>query len=79
MLEENEASIEKWYFEYEGGEPLKTFLCEKIVLKGQTTDCLKEKLKGETESDVPKITTDKPNENRKQNDKVRDKTEKTEL
>lgn len=79
MLEENEASIEKWYFEYEGGEPLKTFLCEKIVLKGQTTDCLNEKLKGETESDVPKLTADKPNENRKQNENTRDKTEKNEL
>ncbi|KAF7285939.1 hypothetical protein GWI33_008911 [Rhynchophorus ferrugineus] len=53
LLEENESDIEEWYFNFqEGGESLKTFLCEKIVLKGQDTSCLNEKLKGEIGDEV---------------------------
>ncbi|XP_050294925.1 protein canopy 4 [Anthonomus grandis grandis] len=52
LLEENEATIEEWYFQHEeGGESLKTFLCEKKVLKGKDTSCLNEQLKGETGGD----------------------------
>ncbi|KAL1488897.1 hypothetical protein ABEB36_014686 [Hypothenemus hampei] len=63
LLEENESDIEQWYFQHqEGGESLKTFLCEKIVLRDQNTKCLNEQLKGETGDATigkPKKQTDK--------------------
>uniref|UniRef100_A0A0A9Y3E1 DUF3456 domain-containing protein n=1 Tax=Lygus hesperus TaxID=30085 RepID=A0A0A9Y3E1_LYGHE len=44
VLENYEEDIEDWYFKYQGGKPLKTFLCEDKVLLGQDTSCLKEAL-----------------------------------
>ncbi|XP_066249253.1 protein canopy 4 [Euwallacea similis] len=68
LLEDNEAFIEEWYFQHEnGGEPLKTYLCEKIVLKGQDTKCLKEHLKGDTDEEKPKIDKISKKKNRKEN------------
>ncbi|XP_030752124.1 protein canopy 4 [Sitophilus oryzae] len=66
LLEENEGNIEEWYFNYQGGEPLKTFLCQKIVLKGHDIQCLTEHSKGETEvrtnqSNKPKVKDRKQN------------------
>lgn len=78
MLEENEASIEEWYFQHEeGGEPLKTYLCEKIVLRGQDANCLNEQLKGETE-EKPKAAKNEKQKNRKENRTKKD-SDKQEL
>ncbi|XP_066140320.1 protein canopy 4 [Euwallacea fornicatus] len=78
LLEDNEAFIEEWYFQHEdGGEPLKTFLCEKIVLKGQDTKCLKEQLKGDTDEEKPKIDIKSKKKNRKESSDLI--TEKHEL
>ncbi|ENN77896.1 protein canopy 4 [Dendroctonus ponderosae] len=77
LLEENEAEIEDWYFQHqEGGEPLKTFLCEKVVLKGENLKCLNEQLKGETDQDQPntvkKGTKDKIRKHAKKIDENKD-------
>lgn len=46
-MEENEAAIEDWYFNQEGKESLKQYLCEERVLKGEDSKCLFEQLKGD--------------------------------
>ncbi|CAG9862769.1 unnamed protein product [Phyllotreta striolata] len=53
LLEENEADIEDWYFNYQGKEKLKTFLCRDRVLKNENHDCLNEQLKGDTGAKKP--------------------------
>ncbi|VEN59923.1 unnamed protein product [Callosobruchus maculatus] len=52
LLEENEGDIEHWYFNFQGKQPLKKYLCENIVLKGGDTKCLSEQLKGDTGTDT---------------------------
>jgi len=68
LIEENESDIEEWYFQHqEGGEPLKTFLCEKIVLKGKDTKCLTEQFKGDTGDKAPKSKKEKTKKPVKEN------------
>nr|CAI5829555.1 unnamed protein product [Callosobruchus analis] len=52
LLEQNEGDIEHWYFNYQGKQPLKKYLCENIVLKGSDTKCLNEQLKGDSGTDT---------------------------
>ncbi|KAJ3645402.1 hypothetical protein Zmor_023064 [Zophobas morio] len=47
LLEQNEGDIENWYFNHQGKESLKKYLCEDRALKGQDSSCLKETLKGD--------------------------------
>ncbi|XP_056641363.1 protein canopy homolog 3 [Diorhabda sublineata] len=55
LLEENESDIEDWYFNYQGKESLKKFLCADRALKNQDSKCLTENLKGEpSEKKKPK-------------------------
>ena len=42
LLEENEGSIEDWYFHHQGKIPLKSYLCSKQALKGESDSCLDE-------------------------------------
>jgi len=42
LLEENEHTIEEWYFSYQGEVPLKQFLCSEKALKGDSDKCLDE-------------------------------------
>ncbi|CAG9813310.1 unnamed protein product [Phaedon cochleariae] len=53
LLEENEGDIEDWYFNYQGKDSLKKYLCEDRALKNQNSKCLYEQLKGETGSKRP--------------------------
>lgn len=45
LLEQNEADIEDWYFNYQGKETLKKYLCEERALRGSNAKCLYEELK----------------------------------
>lgn len=57
MVEQYEEVIEDWY-KGSQEEDLTTYLCEKHVLKGQDTDCLKEKWTGK-KGDTAAIAEDK--------------------
>uniref|UniRef100_A0A672MSV9 Protein canopy homolog 3 n=1 Tax=Sinocyclocheilus grahami TaxID=75366 RepID=A0A672MSV9_SINGR len=57
MVEQYEEVIEDWY-KGSQEEDLTTYLCEKHVLKGQDTDCLKEKWSGK-KGDAAAIAEDK--------------------
>ncbi|RZC31898.1 canopy 4 [Asbolus verrucosus] len=54
LLERNEADIEEWYFNHQGKESLRKYLCEDRALKGQETACLYEQLKGDKGKQKPK-------------------------
>lgn len=47
LLEENEGVIEDWYFNQQGKESLKKYLCEDRALKEQDSKCLFEQVKGD--------------------------------
>lgn len=47
-MEQNEADIEHWYFNNQGKESLKKYLCEDRALKNQDNSCLYEQLKGDS-------------------------------
>lgn len=47
LLEQNDGIIEDWYFNHQGKETLKKYLCEDRVLDKNDVKCLYEKLKGE--------------------------------
>nr|CAI5835548.1 unnamed protein product [Callosobruchus analis] len=53
LLEQNEGDIEHWYFNYQGKQPLKKYLCENIVQK-VVIKCLNEQLKGDSGTDTKK-------------------------
>lgn len=57
MVEQYEEVIEDWY-KGDQKEDLTTYLCERHVLKGQDTDCLKEEFKGK-KGDAAAIAEDK--------------------
>jgi len=42
LLEENEQTIEDWYFTHQGEISLKQFLCSEKALKGESEKCLDE-------------------------------------
>ncbi|KAJ8246858.1 hypothetical protein GJAV_G00256150 [Gymnothorax javanicus] len=63
MVEQYEEVIEDWY-KGNQEEDLTTYLCEKHVLKGQDTDCLKEKWEGK-KGDVAAIGEEKKKKKKK--------------
>ncbi|CAH1098503.1 unnamed protein product [Psylliodes chrysocephalus] len=48
LLEENESDIENWYFNHQGKESLKKYLCQDRALKNDDKACLAEQKKGDT-------------------------------
>lgn len=47
LLEENEIAVEDWYWNHQGKEDLKIYLCTKHALKGVDDSCLYEELNNE--------------------------------
>lgn len=67
LLEDFESDIEDWYFNVQGEESLKTYLCSERALKGFDDSCLAEELpplKGDGASLEDKSTNEarKPDE-----------------
>lgn len=52
LLEDNEEAIEDWYWNHQGDEDLKNFLCTKHALKGTDSSCLNEELKADVKGDT---------------------------
>ncbi|KAM6949022.1 protein canopy homolog 3 [Aplochiton taeniatus] len=63
LVEKYEEVIEDWY-KGDQEEDLTTYLCERHVLKGQDTDCLKEEFKGK-KGDAAAIAEDKKKKKKK--------------
>lgn len=74
LLENYDADIEDWYFNYQGKVPLTEHLCSQRALKGGDTSCLKEK--GETGDVVKK---QKKKNSKKKNVNSEEKMQKEEL
>ncbi|XP_044253659.1 protein canopy 4 [Tribolium madens] len=47
LLEQNEGDIEEWYFNHQGKQSLKKYLCEDRALRNEDTSCLNEVFKGD--------------------------------
>lgn len=64
LVEQYEEVIEDWY-KGDQSEDLTTYLCERHVLKGQDTECLKEHWSGKTKGDHAAIAEDKKHKKKK--------------
>lgn len=69
LVEQYEEVIEDWY-KGDQTEDLTTLLCEKHVLKGQDTECLKENWSGKKKGDRAAIAEDKKHKNTKKKKKT---------
>ncbi|CAH0561715.1 unnamed protein product [Brassicogethes aeneus] len=72
LLEQHDSEIEEWYFNHQGKQTLKKYLCEDRVLDSNNKSCLYEQLKGETGGKVKseKSKTNKPNNKRKSSEEL---------
>lgn len=68
LVEQYEEVIEDWY-KGDQTEDLTTFLCEKHVLKGQDTECLKEQWTAKKKGDQAAIAEDKKHKGTKKKKK----------
>lgn len=72
MVEQYEEVIEDWY-KGDQTEDLTTYLCERHVLKGQDTECLKENWSGKKKGDHAAIAEDKKHKKKTTKSKNKDR------